>query len=111
MPITFALATPVNLGTLTAPVNVASLRVTSVRFSTTPALAPLGTAELSITLTDTASGWQETIEYRDASVLAFFAQSAPAPEAGASVEDVMAKLIFSKLIADGKLPPGTIAQA
>lgn len=107
----FTLVAPVNVGTLTAPINVASLKVTSVWFSTTPELAPLGAAELDITLTDPVSGWQETIKYQDASVLEFFAQRAPAPPEGATMEDVMAASVFNKLIADGKLPAGNIVEA
>jgi hypothetical protein len=109
MPVIFNLTTPVNVGTLTQPVVVSSLKVTSVWFSTTPDLAPLGAAELSITLTDPASGWQETIDYKDASVPVFFAQSAPTPPTGTTYEDVMAVAVFMKLIADGKLPAGSLS--
>jgi hypothetical protein len=109
MSATFTLNTPVNVGTLTSPVNVASLKVTGVWFSTTPELAPLGAAELSITLTDPASGWQETVDYKDASVPEFFAQSAPTPPTGATYEDIMAVAVFNKLIADGRLPSGNLA--
>ncbi len=111
MPTTFVLTTPVNVGTLTAPVNVSSLRITGVVFTTTPALAPIGTGELTVTLTDPVSGWQEVIEYQDASVLAFFAQAAPAPAAGATMEDIMSQALFAKLIADAKLPAGTVTTA
>ena len=111
MAVIFTLETPVNVGTLTDPVTVSALRVTSVWFSTTPQLAPIGAAELDITLTETTNGWQETITYKDASVLEFFAQSAPTPPAGATYEDVMAAAVFSKLIADGKLPAGTLSSA
>jgi hypothetical protein len=74
----------------------------------TPALARIGTGELSVTLTETTCGWQEKIQYQDASVLAFFSQLAPTPAVGATFEDVRASAIFSKLIADGKLPAGTV---
>ena len=107
--VTFALTTPVNVGTLTAPVVVSSLQVTGVWFSTTPELAPLGAAELEITLTAPASGWQETITYQDSSVVDFFATPAPVPPAGATYEDIMAGAVFQKLMADGKLPPGTLS--
>jgi hypothetical protein len=106
--ITFQLNTPVNVGTLTAPVNVARLRVTGVAFSTTPALAPLGTAELLVTLTDTDSPWQEVIRYADSSVLDFFATLAPVPPPGATYEDIMSVAVLQKLIADGRLPVGTL---
>src|SRR5579863_4164214 len=108
MATTYTLTTPVNVGTLTAPVNVASLRVTGVNLSTTPALAPIGTAQLTVILTDPVSGWQETVSYQDASVVAFFAQAAPTPTAGQTMQDVMAQAILTKLVADGKLPAGTI---
>lgn len=104
----FTLTNPVTTGPLSAPVTVAALEVTGVFFTTTPALAPIGTGELSVTLTETTCGWQEKIQYQDASVLAFFAQLAPTPAAGATFEDVMASAIFAKLIADGKLPAGTV---
>lgn len=109
--VTFKLTTPVNVGTLTAPISVSALAVTGVTFSTTPALAQVGTGELNVTLTDTLSGWQETVQYRDASVLAFFAQPAPAVPDGATMQDVMSQLVLSKLIADGKLPAGTVTTA
>ena len=106
--VTFKLDTAVNVGTLTAPVNVTELAVTGVTFSTTPALAQVGTGELAVTLTDTMNGWQETVKYADKSVLDFFGQAAPAPANGATVQDVMAQLTLSKLLADGKLPTGAI---
>lgn len=106
---TYTLTTPFTAGSLSQPVTVSSLRVTSVTFSTTPPLAPLGSAQLDLVLTDPVSGWQETISYLDASVAAFFAQAAPAPATGETVEDVLATLVFGKLVADGKLPPGSLA--
>jgi hypothetical protein len=107
---TFTLTTTVNVGTLNNPVVVSSLTITALMYTTTPALAPLGTAELSVTVTDPVSGWQETISYQDASVLAFFGQLAPTTlPAGTTLDDVMCQVTFAKLIADGKLPPGTVA--
>jgi hypothetical protein len=105
---TFTLKTPATLGTLAAPVTVKALQITSIRFTTTPGLAQVGSGELDITLTETTNGWQNAVSYQDTSVLAFFAQAAPATPAGATVEDVMCGLIFAKLIADGKLPAGTL---
>ena len=109
--VTFTLNAPVNVGTLTNPVNVSSLRVTGVVFSTTPALAQVGAGELAVTLTDPESGWQETVKYSDSSVIAFFGQAAPTPPAGATYQDVMASAVLTKLIADGKLPAGTVTTA
>ena len=108
---TYKLTNPVSVGTLNAPVTVAALAVTSVWFSTTPQLAPLGTAELQITLTDPVSGWQEVVTYQDASVLEFFSQLAPTPPTGATYADVLAASVFAKLVADGKLPAGAVTQS
>jgi hypothetical protein len=106
---TYTLTTPVTLGALANPITVAALAITSIRFTSTPALAPGGTGELDITVTETTNGWQETVSYKDASVLSFFAQAAPAPQTGATVEDIMCGLLFAKLIADGQLPPGVVS--
>jgi hypothetical protein len=105
---TFTLTTPVNVGTLTAPVNVSSLNITGVNFTTKPSLAPIGAGELDVVLTDPVSGWQETISYQDATVLAFLAQAATAPASGATLQDALAAAVFAKLVADGKLPAGTV---
>lgn len=109
MSVQYNLTTPANVGTLTAPINVTSLVVTSIQFSTAPGLAPIGTGELIVTLTDMTSGWQETIRYLDASVLSFFAQLAPTPQTGSTVEDIISSLVLQKLVADKKLPSGTIS--
>lgn len=108
MSTTFTLATPATVGDLSNPRTVTALKITSIWFTSTPDLAPTGTGELDITLTETSNGWQETIAYKDASVISFFAQAAPAPPSGGTVEDVMCGLLFDKLIADGKLPAGTL---
>jgi hypothetical protein len=90
-------------------IAVASLQVTGVVFTTTPALAPAGTGKLTITLTDPVSGYQEVITYSDSSVLAFWATLATAPSSGDTLSDTLAKAVFAKLIADAKLPAGTLA--
>jgi hypothetical protein len=99
MPRTFQLATPLTVGTVSKPITVSSLQITTVYYSTTPELAPLGTGELDITLTDPVSGWQETVSYQDASVLTLWQ----------SIGDGVAQALFAKLIADGKLPAGTVS--
>jgi hypothetical protein len=104
----FTLTTPVAVGNLSNPRTIAALAITSIWFTTTPDMAQLGTGELDITLTETKNGWQETITYKDASVLTFFAQTAPAYPNGSSVEDIICGLLFAKLIADGKLPAGVL---
>jgi hypothetical protein len=107
----FTLSTPANVGTLGAPVVVSALKITSIWFTSTPAMAPLGTGELNVTLTETTNGWQETIRYQDSTVIAFFGQAAPTPPTGATYQDVMSSAVFTKLIADGKLPAGTVTTA
>lgn len=106
---TFTLTTPFTTGGLSNSITVTSLQITDVWFASIPQLAPIGTGELEITLTDPVSGWQEQITYQDASVLAFFASPATAPPSGATYSDVISIALFSKLIADGKLPPGTVS--
>jgi len=107
MSTTFTLTTPATVGSMTSPITVASLQLTTLSYSSTPALAQIGTGTLSITLTDPVSGWQETINYQDNSVLTLWSE-AQTPAAGTELGDIMATAIFAKLIADGKLPPGTL---
>lgn len=106
--VAYTLTTPVTVGGLSSPVAISSLNVTSVWMSTTPALAPSGTAELDVTLTDPVSGYQQTITYQDATVLSFLAAASTAP-AGTALQDIVAVAALTKLQADGKLPAGTIS--
>lgn len=105
--VTFTLTTPVQAG-LNDSRTVASLQLTGIAFTSTPDLAQTGTGQMTIALTEPANGFQMAVPYKDASVLAFFAQTAPTPASGATVQDVMSQLVFAKLIADGKLPAGSI---
>ena len=99
MSVTFTLSAPLTFGTLANPVSISSLRLTNINIATTPDLAPLGTGTLALTLTDPASGAQETVTYRDASVLDLWK----------IIGDDISKAVFAKLIADSKLPAGTLA--
>lgn len=99
MPRTFTLTTPLLVGDLVNRVTVNSLQITSLWYSSTPDLAPSGTGELEITLTDPISGWQTKVSYQDASVLSMWQM----------IGDNVAQALFAKLIADGKLPPGTVS--
>jgi hypothetical protein len=99
MSVTFTLSTPLTFGTLASPVTVSSLRLTNINLATTPELAPAGTGTLTLTLTDPESGAQETVIYRDASVLDLWQ----------TIGDDVSKAVFAKLIADNKLPAGTLA--
>jgi len=104
---TYTFATPVSIGNLTDPMMISSVQVTGIAYTSTPSLAPIGTGQLSILLTDPGNGGQQTINYMDASVLAFWAGlvSATSEKLG----DVISGAIFAKLISDGKLPAGTIS--
>jgi hypothetical protein len=97
--ITFTLDTPITVGSLSSQVTVSTLQLTAVTYSSTPALAPLGTATLDLTLTDPVSGFQEVINYQDSSVLTLWG----------SFGDQIAEAVFAKLVADGRLAPGTAA--
>ena len=101
----YTLSTPLQVGTMQKPVTVKALQVTAVWWSSTPALAPLGTQELKVTLTGD-SGWQETIGYRDATVGPFWTSSVTVN--AQSLADVVATAVLNKLIADKKIPAGTI---
>lgn len=105
----FTLTTPIQVGSLGSSVTVAALKITAVWLTSTPKMAPLGTGQLYVTLTETTNGWQETIQYQDATVISFLGDPAVAPAAGAAFRDVLAAAIFTKLIADGKLPAGTVS--
>jgi hypothetical protein len=99
MAVTFTLSTPLTFGTLANQVSISSLQLTNINIATTPDLAPLGTGTLTLTLTDPASGAQETVIYRDASVLDLWK----------IIGDDISKAVFAKLIADAKLPAGVLA--
>jgi hypothetical protein len=107
MSTTYTLTTPVTVGTMSSPISVAALQITGVAYSSTPALAQIGTGTLQVTLTDPESGWQEQINYADATVLTLWA-SAQSAAAGTELGDIVAQAVFAKLIADGKLPAGTV---
>jgi hypothetical protein len=101
----FTLDTPTTVGTLANQITVSALGMTAIRVSSTPALAPMGSGEMEIILTETTNGWQTAISYQDASVFDLLEASI---DAGASMGSTLASTIFAKLVADGKLPPGSI---
>lgn len=105
--VTYTLTTPVSAGTISKPVTIKSLQVTSIWWTSTPVLAPIGAQEMKITLTDPASGWQEIVAYKDATVAPMWTASVTAT--AESLADVVATAVLNKLIADKKLPSGTIS--
>lgn len=98
MSTTFTLAQPATIGNLGNQVTVSSLQLTGITFSSTPEIAQLGTGELTILLTDPKSGYQEQITYRDSSALDLWLK----------IGDTVASAVFEKLIADAKIPTGTV---
>jgi hypothetical protein len=97
--VTYTLTTPITVGTMAQPVTISSLQLTTLAYTSTPALAQIGTGVLSVTLTDPTTGAQETVTYKDASVIAMWQ----------TIGDTIAQAVFAKLIADAKLPAGTLA--
>lgn len=98
MQTTFALTAPVSVGGVSNPLTISSLKLTGFGLTTTPSLAPLGTGVLSLILTDPVSGYQETVNYADASVVALWEQ----------LGEAIAAAVFSKLLADTRIPAGAI---
>jgi len=58
---------------------------------------------------DPVSGFQEVITYADATALDWWALPAVPGATGATWGDVIAAAVLAKLVADGKLPSGTIS--
>lgn len=108
--VTYTLTNPINVGSMSSPVTISSLQVTGVNYSSTPSLAPIGAGQLAITLLDPVSRWLETIAYKDASALSFW-QTASSLASGSTLDDIVSFAAFTKLMTDGKLPPGTIVQS
>ncbi len=98
MQTTFALTAPVSVGGISSPLSVAALQLTGVGLTTKPSVAPVGTGVLVLTLTDPVSGWQETVQYADDTVITLWQQ----------IGDAVAAAVFAKLTADGKIPAGVV---
>ncbi len=107
---TYTLTTPLQTGSLAKSTTVSSLQITGISYTSTPRLAPLGSGSLVITLTDPHSGFQETISYLDSSVPAFWAATCAMAPTGV-LGDTVTAAVFAKLIADGKLPAGTLSSS
>jgi hypothetical protein len=107
--VTYQLTTPITVanGSISNQVTISALTITGYDWTSTPALAPLGTTELDVQLKDANSGFLEpVISYQDATVAPFWSQSIPTGVT--TLEDAVHYAIFTKLVADGKLPTGTI---
>ena len=108
---TYTLNTPVNIavGGVGNTITVSSLQLTGIGFTSTPSIAQIGTGALNITLTDPKSGYQETISYMDASVIAFWNTQTANLVTGDELQDTVAKAVFTKLVADSRLPAGNLS--
>jgi hypothetical protein len=97
--VVFTLETPITIGnSFTDQAVVNRLVITGVVYSSTPALAPGGTFTLKVTLTDPDTRRQFQIDYQDAT----------ASDVWADVGTDFATAVFNKLLADGKIPAGSV---
>lgn len=95
----YALTNPITVGDLQHQITVDKLELASISLNFEPFYADGGTAILSVVLVHRASGYRVNVVYQDASALAFWQQHSATLESD----------VFSKLIADGKLPAGTLS--
>jgi hypothetical protein len=99
MSLVHTLDTPVLVGDLSSNVTVSALKLVSISINFEDVYVNNGTAILSICLIDPVSGYPVNIVYQNETALSI-AQAIQA-QAGAQ--------IFSLLVADGKLPAGSVA--
>jgi hypothetical protein len=97
----YTLTTPVTVGDLSNPITVDKLEVASISMNFEPFYSDKGTAILSVVLVHRASGYKMNIVYQDASALEFWQSHSATLEAD----------VFSMLMADGKLPAGTVSNS
>lgn len=95
----YTLTNPITVGDLSNLVTIDKLEVASFSMNFEPCLSDNGTAVLSVVLVHRASGYKMNVVYQDASALTFWQQHSATLESDA----------FAKLIADGKLPAGTVS--
>ena len=96
----YKLTTPATVGDLANSISVDMLELKSLSLTFDP-LRPV----LSIVLIHPASGWEHVVTYTDSSAVQFWAQTL------AAQFDEIANAAIQKLVADGKLPPGTADSA
>lgn len=95
----YTLATPTTVGDLQHQTVIDKLEIASISMNFEPLYSDNGTAILSVMLVHRESGYKMNVVYSDASALAFWQahQGTLGPDA------------FAKLIADSKLPAGTLS--
>jgi len=108
--VTFTLATPTTTGELGSQKTVTSLQIAAFGINFKPEVAALGEAEMHVAVTDPKSGYLQRFQYKDKTIPAFWA-STPNVPAGLNLGDALSEGIFQKLLADGKIPAGTISHS
>jgi hypothetical protein len=99
MSLVYTLNPPIQVGDLTKAITVSSLKLVSVAINYEDAYTKNGKAVLSICLADPISGYPLNVVYEDASAL----------DMARTIEGQVGAELFQKLIADGKLPAGTLS--
>ena len=89
------------------PVTVSALKITAVTFNILPAIAPLGTGTLSITLADSATGYQLQPVSFNFNPDAFWGGVTVA--SGQAVRDAVEAAVFALLTANKLLPAGALS--
>jgi len=105
----YTLTTPLTVisNSVSAPaVKVTALEITGIQMNKRPALAPIGSGDLTVTLTDPTSGFQETIKTAF-NPDAFWASITVAD--GQTIEDAVQTALFSVLTTNKLLPDGTLS--
>jgi hypothetical protein len=97
----YVLTTPISVGlTLDSQIQVSRLQLASISLNFEPFWATHGRAVLSVVMVDPDTGNKVlNIVYDDASALAFWEAH----------KEGLTQDVFAKLIADNKLPAGTLA--
>jgi hypothetical protein len=94
----FVLDPPVSVGTLSQQITLTELHLTSVAFNFEDHYALNNQAILSVCLVDKNTGYPVNIGYQDGSALALWR----------TLESELTALLLNKMVADGRLPPGSI---
>lgn len=105
----YTLTTPLTVvsNSVSAPaVKVTALEITGISMNARPALAPIGNGDLTITLTDPTSGFQQAVKTAF-SPDAFWASVTVAT--GQSIQDALHTALFGLLNSNNLLPAGTLS--
>ena len=101
MSLIYTLNSPITVGDINSSITVSSLKLVSISVNFEDEYTKNDIAVLSICLCDPVSGYPLNVVYQDASALSM----AQTIEAQTGAE------LFQKLIADDKLPAGTLSES